>query len=221
MGDETREPEDGRERPSDDEMTEPGTPDITPAEIETGRDALRELAPVDPVPADVVTRLEQRLAAEPGLSPAPARARRRRRPRLAFAAPGLAVAVAAAVAIVVIAQRDDGGQPQQVAALYQLKQAPEGAPPKAAAGTGASAQDSAAAALVPVPALVGHTLRDARSAAGTGGLHVKRAPSPCTASATSRVYRQRPRAGARVAPGTTIEVQAGRCTRPKDQQSGS
>ena len=53
-----REPGTGDGRPSDDDMTEQGI---------QGRDALRELRPAEPLPADVLARLEARLEAEPGL----------------------------------------------------------------------------------------------------------------------------------------------------------
>ena len=121
-------------------------PDPTPAEIESGRDALRELGPAEALPADVLARLEARLEAEPGLGAPPRRRSRRRMPRLAFAAPGIAVALAATVAIVVLANRGQSEPAQDVSALSRLNSTTEASAPsatlapKATAGDGASSK---------------------------------------------------------------------------------
>ncbi len=210
-----REPGAGDGRPNDDEMTEQGTPDPTPAEIESGRDALRELGPAEPLPADVLARLEARLEAEPGLG-APARRRgRRRMPRLAFAAPGIAVALAATVAIVVLANRGQSEPAQDVSAISRLNatttetSAPSASAPKATAGAGASSKY--AVAFVPVPALVGHSLRDARSLARTRGLRVRVATRACASQSVARVSGQSPSARTHVARGSAIRVDV-RCS---------
>ena len=111
-------------------------PDPTPAEIESGRDALRELGPAEPLPADVLARLEARLEAEPGLGAPPRRRSRRRTPRLAFAAPGIAVALAATVAIVVLANRGQSEPAQDVSALSQLNATTEASAPSATRAEG-------------------------------------------------------------------------------------
>jgi PASTA domain len=216
-----REPGAGDERPTDDEMTEPGMPELTPAEIESGRDALRELGSVEPLPADVLARLDARLEAE--LRPAPRVRRRRRRgwPRLAFAVPGIAVALAATVVIVVLANRGESPRSHDLSAASQFKSStgsvrPKANAPEATAGAGAPSSD--AAAPVRVPALAGHSVRDARALARARGLHVTFSPAPCTVRSSSRVVGQRPRAGVGAPVGSTIVLTA-TCVRP--QPSGS
>jgi PASTA domain len=201
------EPGAGGERPTDDEMTKD---DLTPAEIESGRDALRELGPAERLPTDVLARLDARLEAEPGRA-APVRRSRRRRPRLAFAVPGIAVAMAATVVIVVLADRGQGPQSHDVSALSQFKStagavAPKASAPETTAGAGASSSD--AAAPVVVPALTGRTLRDARALARARGLHLTFAPGACATRPASRVSGQRPRAGTRRPVGSTIVLTA-------------
>jgi hypothetical protein len=214
----TGEPGAGGERPTDDEMTDH---DIENA----GRDALRELGSVEPLPADVLARLDARLEAETGLAPPVRRTRRRRVPRLAFAVPGIAVAMAAAVAVVVLVNRDTGPNARDVSALSRFNNTTESVAPNAkakasapSASAGAGATSSDAAAPVRVPAFAGHSVRDAKSLAHTRGLHLTFTPAPCTMRSTSRVVRQRPRAGARAPVGSTITLTA-TCVKP--QPSGS
>jgi hypothetical protein len=193
-------------------MTEHGMPDPTPAEIESGRDALRELGPAEALPADVLARLEARLEAEPGLGAPPRRRARRRLPRLAFAAPGIAVALAAIVAIVVLANRGQNEPAQDVSALSQPNATTEASAPsailapKATAGDGASSKY--AVARVQVPALVGHSLRDARALARTRGLRVRVVPEAqaCALQSAPRVASQTPIARTAVTRGSAIRV---------------
>jgi hypothetical protein len=199
-----REPGTGDGRPSDDEMTE--------QEIQ-GRDALRELGPAEPLPADVLARLEARLEAEPGLGAPARRSSRRRMPRLAFAAPGIAVALAATVAIVVLANRGQSEPAQDVSALSQLTatteaSTPSASAPKATAGAGASSKY--AVAVVHVPVLVGHSLREARALAHTRGLRVRVVTEACASQPAARVTSQTPSARTRVARGSAVRVDA-RC----------
>jgi len=199
-----REPGTGDGRPSDDEMTE--------QEIQ-GRDALRELGAAEPIPADVLARLDARLEAEPGLGAPPRRRARPRMPRLAFAAPGIAVALAATVAIVVLANRGPSEPAQDVSALSQLNatteaSTPSASAPKASAGAGASSKY--AVAHVQVPVVVGHTLREARAPAHTRGLRVRVVTGACTSRTAARVTSQTPIARASVARGSAIRV-ATRC----------
>lgn len=191
-------------------MSEHTDRDPTPAEIEAGRDALRELAPVAPLPADVLARLDARLEREPGLA-APVRRARRRRLRVAFAAPGLAVAMAAVVAIVVISHDGSGAPPQHAAALSQLKQAATPSFRAATTGTSAAADSGAAIPAVPVPALIGRSLADARSLARRSGLRMVSSGSACASDPAPHVARQDPRPGARVAPGSRVRVELATC----------
>lgn len=187
-------------------------PDPTPAEIESGRDALRELGPAEALPADVLARLEARLEAEPGLGAPPRRRSRRRTPRLAFAAPGIAVALAATVAIVVLAHRGQSEPAQDVSALSQLNATTEASTPsatlapKATAGDGASSKY--AVARVQVPALVGHSVRDARALARTRGLRVRVVPGAeaCALRSAPRVTSQTPIARTAVTRGSSIRI---------------
>ncbi len=80
--------------------------DPSPDEEARGRDALRELR-VEPLPADVLARLDGRLEGELGR---PAPVRRRRRSRRLLAIPGVAVA-AVAVVVVVLVTHGSGSQP--------------------------------------------------------------------------------------------------------------
>jgi PASTA domain len=192
-------------------MTEHGTPDLTPAEIESGRDALGELGPPEPLPADVLARLEARLEAEPALR-APVRRRRvRLRQRLAFAGSGIAVALAATVVIVVLAHQGGTQPAHDLSAASQFKSstgatAPKASAPEATAGAGTPSSD--AAGPVKVPAFAGHTLREARLLARTRGLHLTVAHGRCTARPASRIARQRPRAGTSAPVGSTIVLTA-------------
>jgi hypothetical protein len=186
---------------------------MTEQELE-GRDALRELGPAEPLPADVLARLEARLEAEPGLGAPARRTSRRRMPRLAFAAPGIAVALAATVAIVVLADRGPNEPTQDVSALSRLNatteaSTPSASAPKASADAGASSKY--AVARVQVPVVVGHDLREARALAHTRGLRVRVMTGACTSQPAARVTSQTPIAGTAVARGSAIRV-ATRCS---------
>ncbi len=117
-------------------------------------------------------------------------------PRLAFAAPGIAVALAATVAIVVLANRGQSEPAQDVSALSRLNATTEASTPsatlapKATAGDGASSKY--AVARVQVPALVGHSVREARALARTRGLRVLPEAQACALQSAPRV-RARPR----------------------------
>jgi hypothetical protein len=185
-------------------------------EVERGRAALRELG-VEPLPGDVLARLEGRLEGELG-RPAPARRRRRRFPRLAFAIPGAGVALAAVVVVAVLATDNGGGRTPQLESASSIR-AKSAAPvlPKAAAG-GAAADSSAApstfAARVQVPDLVGHGLGYVKTATRAKGLRwTYAAGTTCPPVAGVKVERQSPAAGKTVAAGTTIRISIGKCVR--------
>jgi hypothetical protein len=210
-----REPGADEARQSDDEMTGHDASEPAPDEVARGLDALRELG-AEPVPADVVARLDGRLEGELGRT-APVR-RRRRRPRLAFALPGAGVALAVAVLVAVLATSDNARPPTQQASLSVRAKAAPPKTPEATAGGGGTADSRAApktlTARVRVPALVGHGLGYLESATAARGLkwdELPRATCPKVPSAT--VKRQVPRAGALVAAGTTIRVSFGKCVR--------
>jgi anti-sigma factor RsiW len=197
-----REPGDDRTRPRDDDMSDHDTTDATPAELDAGRDALRELG-APPLPADVLLRLEGRLAGEPGLA-APVRraARRRRRTRLAFAVPGFGVALAAVVAIAVISTQGSPTTPTAAPATSAFEKSSALAP-KVSAGAGSQTSD--AVAPVHVPSLVGRSYPEAQALARRLGLRLVPAAS-CTAPASSRITAQTPRAGSDVASTSAIRV---------------
>ncbi len=208
-----REPTPGDERPRDDEMTRHDADEPTTDEVERGRDALRELG-VEPLPADVLARLEGRLEGELGRR-APVR-HRRRLPRLAFALPGAGVALAAVVVVVVLATNGGGNStPRQEATLSMRAKAETPIVPKAAAGAAgdAIAAPSTSTAKVEVPDLVGRGLgyvRTVTRAHGLGWAYL--AGSACRPAPGARVRRQFPAAGATVVAGTTIRVSIGKCT---------
>ena len=210
-----REPAAGGERPSDDEMTGHDADEPSTDEVERGRDALRELG-VEPLPSDVLARLEGRLEGELG-RPAPVR-RRRRLPRLAFAIPGAGVALAAVVVVAVLATNGGGSNstPQLESASSMRAKSAAPVVPKATAGGAAadsSAAPSATAARVKVPDLVGHGLAYVRTATRANGLKwAYVAGRTCRPVQGVRVRQQSPAAGKTVAPGTTIRVSTGKCT---------
>jgi hypothetical protein len=196
-------------------MTPDDTSTPSPDEVARGLDALRELG-AEPVPADVVARLEARLEGELGRA-APVR-RRRSRPRLAFAIPGAGVALAAAVVVAVLATNDGGSRPQQQqSALSARAKATPPQAPEAAAGGGAadsSAAPKTFAAQVRVPSLVGHGLGYLKSVTAARGLTWDELPgATCPRVPSVTVKRQVPRAGAVVPAGTTIRVSFGKCVR--------
>jgi anti-sigma factor RsiW len=195
-----REPGDDRTRPRDEHMSDHDTTDATPAELDAGRDALRELG-VAPLPADALVRLEARLAGEPGLA-APARrvARRRRRTRLAFVVPGFGVALAAVVAIAVISTQGSSPTPTAAPVTRSFEKSSALAP-KASAG----AQASDAVARVHVPSLVGRSYPEAQVLARRLGLRLVPA-ALCAAPAASTITAQTPRAGNEVASTSAIRV---------------
>jgi hypothetical protein len=183
-------------------------------EVEHGREALRELG-VEPLPGDVLARLEGRLERELG-RPAPVR-RRRRLPRLAFAIPGAGVALAAVVVVVVLATNGGGSsnRPQLEAASSMRAKSAAPVVPKATAGGGAadsSAAPSASAARVKVPDLVGHGLGYVRTVTRANGLKWAYVPGTCPPVPGVKVRRQSPAAGKTVAAGTTIRLSIGKCT---------
>jgi hypothetical protein len=197
-------------------------------EVERGRDALRELG-VEPLPADVLARLDARLEGELG-RPAPRATRTRRLPRLAFAIPGAGVALAAAVVVAVLATNGGTSRPPQHESAFsvQAKRATPGAPKATAGGaapaahtatSGGAAVDSGAGtqqltAQVRVPALVGHGLGYLESATAARGLRwAELEGSTCPRVPSVRVKRQVPRAGATVPSGSTIRVSFGTCVR--------
>jgi hypothetical protein len=177
--------------------------DPSPDEEARGRDALRELR-VEPLPADVLARLDGRLEGELGR---PAPVRRRRRSRLLFAVPGVAVAAVAVVAVVLVTNGGGSRPGTESASSPQAKTASPSAPSastsiqRAAAG---AATDSSA--LTRVPVLVGRSLERAGAVAGAQGLHVKLLAKPCPSTTPDRIAHQQPRAGASVAHGATIRV---------------
>lgn len=202
-----REPGGDEIRPTDDEMHEP---DTTPEEIEAGAAALRELAAASPLPADVVARLEGRLEAEPGLT-APVRpVRRARRRRAAFFVPGFGVALAAVVAIAVIATQGSSSPPTAAPTAGAFEKS-TAIVPQSSAKAGTHANDSALAAPLRTPALVGRSYPAARALARKHGLRLVPAQNPCTPPATAKVTRQTPAAGAPVAAGAAIRVRTQRC----------
>jgi hypothetical protein len=196
-------------------MTTDDTSIPNPDEVARGRDALRELG-TEPLPSDVLARLDARLEGELGRA-APARPRRRR-PRLALALPGAGVALAAAVVVAVLATNDGGSRPpqQQSALSVRAKAAPPKAP-EAAAGAGAadsSAAPKTFAAEVRVPSLVGHGLGYLKAVTAARGLRWEELPgATCPPVPSVTVKRQVPRAGAVVPAGTTIRVSFGKCIR--------
>jgi hypothetical protein len=200
-------------RPSGDEMTGHDASEPTPDEVARGLDALRELG-AEPVPAEVVARLDGRLEGELGRA-APVR-RRRRRPRLAFAIPGAGVALAAAILVAVLATSDNGSQPKQQASMSVRAKS---TPPKTPEATAGGAADSGAApktlaAPVRVPALVGHDLGYLASVTAARGLKWDELPgATCPRVPSATVRRQVPRAGAVVPAGTTVHVSLGKCVR--------
>jgi hypothetical protein len=181
--------------------------------VERGRDALRELG-AEPLPVDVLARLEGRLEAELG-RPAPVR-RRRRLPRLAFALPGAGVALAAVVVVAVLASNGGGRTPQLESAASMRAKSAAPLLPKATAGGGAadsSTAPSTFAARVKVPHLVGHGLAYVRTVTRANGLRwAYVAGGTCPPVPGVRVRRQSPAAGKTVAAGTTIRVSIGTCT---------
>jgi hypothetical protein len=206
MSDE-REPGGDEIRPSDDEMNER---DTTPDEIEAGAAALRELAAETPLPADVLARLEGRLAAEPGLAAPVRRARPARRRRAAFLVPGFGVALAAVVAITVIATQGSSPAPtaSPTAGAFEKSTA---VGPQSPAAAGSKATDAAGVARLRAPSLVGRTYPEARALAQKHGLRLVPAKNPCTRPRKTRVATQTPRAGAPVAAGAAIRVRTQRC----------
>jgi hypothetical protein len=206
-----REPPAGGDRPSDDEMTGHDVDEPTPDEVERGSAALHELG-AEPLPADVLARLDGRLEGELG-RPAPVR-RRRRLPRLAFALPGAGIALAAVVAVAVLATSGGGSTPRPEATLSMRAKSAAPTLPKAAAGAAdSSATPSASAARVVVPDLVGHPVGDARTAIRASGLRLAYvAGTHCPPAPRARVTRQVPAAGTAVAAGTTIRISAGNCS---------
>ncbi len=204
MSDE-REPGGGEIRPTDDEMHDR---DTTPEEIEAGAAALRELAATTPLPADVLARLEGRLAAEPGLA-APVRpARRARRRRAAFLVPGFGVALAAVVAIAVIASQGSSSPPAAAPTAGAFEKSTAIAPQSSAK---AGANNSAVVAPLRTPALVGRSYPEARALARKHGLRLVPAQNPCTPPARTKVTGQTPPAGTPVAAGAAIRVRTQRC----------
>jgi anti-sigma factor RsiW len=189
-------------RPRDDDMTDHDTTDATPAELDAGRDALRELG-APPLPADVLLRLEGRLADEPGLAPPRQRAARRgRRTRLAFVVPGFGVALAAVVAIAVISTQGSPPTPTAAPTTSAFEKSSALAPK--ASGT-AGAHTSDAVAPVHVPLLVGRSYAEARLLARRVGLRLVPADR-CATPASSTVTAQTPRAGSAVASTSAIRV---------------
>lgn len=177
----------------------------TPDELERGRAALRELG-VEPLPADVLARLEGRLEGELGR---PAPVRRRRRPRLSIAVPGVTAALAAAVVVAVLATNGSGSRPRsERAATLQARVASPLAPKAAAGGAADSSSPGKTFSLkVRVPRLVGHRFGYVRTAARASNLRWALFPnSTCPRVANARVTRQLPRAGAVVPAGTTVRV---------------
>ena len=161
---------------------------------------------VEPLPADVLARLDGRLEGELGR---PAPVRRRRRSRRFLAIPGVAVTAVAAVVVVVLVTNGSGSQPgtESAASLKRegsLAELPRARRRRSRAPQSGAATDSSALARVPV--LTGRTLARAASVAGAHGLHVKLIAKPCPSTEPDRVLHQQPRAGAKVAPGATIRV---------------
>jgi PASTA domain len=182
-------------------MTDHDTTDPTPAELDAGRDALRELG-APPLPADVLLRLEGRLAGEAGLASPARRAERRRRPRLALVVPGFGVALAAVVAIVVISTQGSPTTPTAAPTASTFEKSSALAP-KASATAGAHASD--AVALVHVPSLVGRSYPEAQALARRLGLRLVPAAS-CAAPASSTITAQTPPADSDVASTSAIRV---------------
>jgi hypothetical protein len=209
-----REPAAGDERPRDDEMTGHDATEPTPDEVERGRDALRELG-AEPLPVDVLARLEGRLEGELG-RPAPVR-RGRRLPRLAFAIPGAGIALAAAIVVAVLATNGGGRTPRQEAAMsLRAKAAPPSVPKAAARGAAAdsSATSKAFALQVRVPSLVGHGMGYVRATTSAGKLKwAFFAGNQCPPVPGVRVKKQVPKAGAVVAAGSTVHISIGKCIR--------
>jgi hypothetical protein len=211
-----REPAAGDGRPSDDEMTGHDVNEPTPDEVERGRAALQELG-VEPLPSDVLARLEGRLEGELGRV-APVR-RRRRLPRLLFALPGAGAAVAAAIVVAVIATHDGSSRPTQheSALSVRAKSAPASAPSAGAGGaadsrSAAPAPSATFALQVRVPSLVGHGLGYVRAVTAAHRLRWAFAPgATCPPVPASRVTSQRPRARAVVPAGTTVRISIGTC----------
>jgi len=113
---------------------------------------LRALA-VEPVPADVVARLDARLAAE--LATVPLAARRRRRLRLVPAL-GAAAAAAACVGVVAFAISSGGGGGDTAAVTAARSEAPAAAAESESFSTSAADAATTAAAVVPAaPAATG------------------------------------------------------------------
>lgn len=213
-----REPRPGSDRPSSDEMSGDDTIDPNPDEVARGREALHELGS-EPLPADVLARLEGRLERELGRR-APVR-RRRRLPRLALALPGAGVALAAAVVVAVLATNGGSGRPAQHESALTL-QAKAAAPqaPRASAGsaTGGAAADSSAsktfALQVRVPSLVGHGMGYVRSTTSASKLKwAFFAGNQCPPVPGVRVKKQAPRAGTVVPAGSTVQISIGTCIR--------
>jgi hypothetical protein len=179
--------------------------DPTPDEASRGRDALRELR-VEPLPDDVRARLDGRLEGELGR---PAPVRRRWRSRLLFAIPGVAVAGVAAVVVAVLVTNGNGTGPTHDSAFSLAAGSAAPAAPSASKSlekvTHANTA-SDAVALVQVPSLVGRSLVKAGTIAGRDGLHVKLIAKPCPSTTPDRVVHQRPAAGGRTAPGSTIRI---------------
>jgi hypothetical protein len=208
--DDAREPGRAGRRRREDDVDDLTTPEPDAHEVAAGRDALRELGAPGPVPADVLARLEGRLEGELGRD-APVRRVRpaRRRRRLRLLAPGLGLAIAAVAVVVVIETRGSSAQPaaDRPVSAFQTQRTAQA--PKAAAGS--SAQDSAAPAVaaVLVPALVGHTLKDAERLLRARGLIVSEASGRCPPA--ERVTRQRPAAGTHAARGAQITLSTSSC----------
>jgi hypothetical protein len=209
-----REPGPGGSRPSDDEMSGDDTIDPNPDEVAWGRDALHELGS-EPLPADVLARLEGCLEGELGRS-APVR-RRRRLPRLAIAVPGAGVALAAAIVVAVLAT-NGGGSPAQHESALTL-QAKSAAPMAPKASAGGAAADSGVTAKtfalqVRVPSLVGHGMGYVRSTTSASKLKwAFFAGNQCPPVPGVRVKKQAPKAGAVVPAGSTVHISIGKCIR--------
>jgi hypothetical protein len=195
-------------------MSGDDTIDPNPDEVARGRDALHELGS-EPVPADVLTRLEGRLEGELGRR-VPVR-RRRRLPRLAIALPGAGVALAAAVVVAVLTTNGGGSPAQRESALsLQAKSAAPIAPEAAAGGASAdsSASSKAFALQVRVPSLVGHGMGYVHSTTSAGKLKwAFFAGNQCPPVPGVRVKKQAPKAGAVVPAGSTVHISIGKCIR--------
>jgi PASTA domain len=202
MPDHGREPGDDETRPSDDEMSDNDTNDPTSAELEAGRAALRELG-APPLPAEVVARLEGRLADEPGLVAPAHRAVRRRRVRLALVAPGFGVALAAVVAIAVISTHGSTPRPTAASTVSALEKT-RALSPKASATAGAQASD--AVPEVRVPSLIGRPYAEAEALLRRLGLRLVPGHLPCPAPGSGTVSAQAPAAGTRVASASAVRI---------------